>query len=433
MVMVDSYFIGSTRRLFERHSGRVTRLVTYLVLASTTGACSAASADPYPGGIGGATDTSMGGAGTPQQQPTQGATGTSYTSMAPPMLDPLPRGPAGQWQYHEIDGALCRDGSAAGFYTRFSDTSQNLVIYLEQGGACFNSTLCAFNPASIDETMTGRTLTEAIGGLEKGVRQQPPSTGLFDATRPENPVGDWNMVWVPYCTGDAHGGSSPNASVPGVDTPQQMVGYMNMQRFIGHIVPTFQGAGQVLLTGTSAGSIGAGLSYNQVQDAFGATPVTLVMDSAVPFSDAYMAPCLQQTWRDLWNFEALLPPECTDCRNPDGGGLLNLVFFSAQKYPNARLGIISANEDDVMRFFYSFGLDDCHGGGSYPDGLYTEAVTDLRAQAVPYSAQFASYYVNGIHHMYEQFDDFYAPLSGGLSIAQWLGALLEGTAQSVGP
>lgn len=395
--------------------------------------CSGTAADPPPPGVEASTPGEPGGTGAVSSQGGGPPADGTYTSMAPPMLAPLPRGPAGQWQYHEISGAQCRDGSPAGFYMRSSDTSTNLVIYLEQGGACFNATLCEFNPANVDETMTGRTLSETVGGMRFGDRQQPPTTGMFDFSRSDNPYRDWNMVWVPYCTGDAHAGSRPNALVPGVAEPQQFVGYMNMQKFVGHIVPTFHDAEHVVLTGTSAGSFGAGLSFNQTQDAFGSTPVTLIMDSGVPFSDTFMGPCLQGTWRELWNFEALLPPECSACRSADGGGLIELVFFSARKYPGARLGIISATEDDVMRFFYGFGENGCQGGGAYAEGKYTAALTDLRALAAPYAAQFASYYVPGIQHMYEQFDDFYEPRAGGLTIASWTQSLLAGDALDVGP
>jgi hypothetical protein len=384
--------------------------------------------DPF-GGAGGAFagGSAATGSGGQPAQPGQ------YTSMAPPMLGALPPGPAGQWQYREIPGARCRDGSPAGFHTRFSDTSKDLVIYLEQGGACFNVALCMYNPESVGDRITGRTLGETVSGMQPGVAQEPPSTGIFDATRADNPFQSWNMVWIPYCTGDAHSGSAPNATVPGVAEPQQFVGYMNMQKFVGHIVPTFADAGRVVLTGTSAGSFGAGLNFNQVQDAFGATPVTLLMDSGVPLSDGFMAPCLQKTWRDLWNYEALLPPECDECRHADGGGLLELVFFSARKYPNVRAGVISATEDDVMRFFMGFGENQCGGAGSYAMGKYTQAIADLRQLAVPYSAQFGSYYVPGIDHMYLQFDEFYQPLAGGVSIASWVTDLLNGTTMNVGP
>jgi hypothetical protein len=354
--------------------------------------------------------------------------------MAPPMLDPIPHEPAGQWAYHEIDGATCRDGSKAGFYTRFSDSSKKLLIYLEQGGACFNSALCMFNPAAVTESLAGRTLTETISpGVKKGVRQEPQKTGIFDFNNAQNPYKDWNAVWVPYCTGDAYGGSAPNATVPGVTGTQQFTGYTNMQKFVGHIVPTWKDAERVVLTGTSAGSFGAGINYNQVQDAFGTVPVSLIMDSGIPFSDQFMAPCLQKIWRDLWKLDAVMPPDCPDCRNADGGGFLNLVFYTAKKFPSTKLGVISASEDDIMRFFFGFGENSCGQGGNYAPGKYTQGLANLRQVSAPYKSQFASYFVPGVKHMYSQFDDFYQPLAGNVTLVSWVNDVLAGNMHDVGP
>ena len=48
----------------------------------------------------------------------------------------------------------------------------------------------------------------------------------------------------------------------------QFVGRSNMLKFIARIVPTFIDAPIVLLTGSSAGGLGALMSCNQVGDAF---------------------------------------------------------------------------------------------------------------------------------------------------------------------
>ncbi|HVU01620.1 MAG TPA: pectin acetylesterase-family hydrolase [Polyangiaceae bacterium] len=381
------------------------------------------------GGGGGAPGSSGGSTGSGGAAPTTGCgTDGTFACMAPPMLAPLTRTTAGQWTYQEIDGAMCRDGSPAGFYTRFSDTSKKLVIYLEQGGACMNTAVCTFNPKNVNESIAGRTFAEVTNPGVTQTKQAPQTTGIFDYTNPENPYTDWNAIWIPYCTGDAFGGSNPNGSIPGVDATK-FVGYMNMQKFVGHIVPTFSDAERVVLTGTSAGSFGAGLNFNQVQDAFGKVPVTLIMDSGIPFSDGFMAPALQQQWRDLWNFAPMIPPDCTDCTQPDGGGLLNLVFYSAKKYKTVKAAIISAEEDDIMKFFFGFG----ETSGSYPTGKYPQGLEDLRTRSQPYASQFASYFIAGKNHMYEQFPDFYQPLSGGVTLASWTKDVLAGTMNNVGP
>jgi hypothetical protein len=361
--------------------------------------------------------------------------------MAPPMLAPLPKSPAGQWTYQAIDGAECRDGSPAGLYTRFSTTdSKHLLIYLEGGGACFNSVLCSFNPATVQESVGpgGRDIaTTASQGLLK-VMQAPGTEGIFDFTNPKNPYADWNMVYVPYCTGDVFAGTRKDAIDPQIPGTQQFVGYLNMQKFVGHIVPTFAGADRVVLTGVSAGSFGAGMNFNQVQDAFGKVPVTLIMDSGIQFLDTYMPSCLQQRWRELWGLDAALPPDCTECRHADGSGFANLIYYSARKYPSAKLGMISAVDDGVMSFFFAFGENDCKGGGPYPAGKYKEALLDLRTHSEAFPGRFASYFVLGQTHTYEETSDFYdLPAekrpTGYVPMVDWMTSLLSGNATQVGP
>src|SRR5262249_7224863 len=145
--------------------------------------------------------------------------------------------------------SVCRDGSEAGFFVH-TGSANKLLIYLEGGGACSNDHFCAYNPSNVNQSLSGDGST--VIGSAFGVaatRQQPgvytggvPS-GIFDFANTGNPVKDWNQVYVPYCTGDVHAGTKQNGVVPGtLTTPQQFVGSNNMELFMSHIVPTFQGS-----------------------------------------------------------------------------------------------------------------------------------------------------------------------------------------------
>ncbi|HSY40792.1 MAG TPA: pectin acetylesterase-family hydrolase, partial [Polyangia bacterium] len=223
------------------------------------------------------------------------STQTSFVNLAAPMLSALssvendliptdggtllavPQG----WNYYAIDGAMCRDGSPAGIYVH-RGTADKLFIYLEGGGACSSPTFCSHNPAAVSQAFPGgaqsqgQTIGGSLGSVTGGPYQAPYvptaasgltpaySPGIFDFTNAANPVKDWSGVYVPYCTGHVHFGTADNVTIPGDGllpalTNQHFVGYRNMQKFIGHLVPTFPGLTQVLLTGASAGGFGAGL------------------------------------------------------------------------------------------------------------------------------------------------------------------------------
>lgn len=364
--------------------------------------------------------------------PDAGAGGAAYTSQAPALGAPLPRGPqakGGSWTWVPVDGAVCRDGSPTGLFVKYSDASKNLMIYLEGGGACFNEATCSFTPRNAGETVTGETM-DSVRAVARP--QAPWTEGIFDTTKAANPVRDWNMIYVPYCTGDAHAGTRANVAVPGVDGPQQFVGYRNMTRFLSRIIPTFRDAGKVLLTGASAGGIGAAANFNQTQDGFGSVPVVLLDDSGPVFADAFVTPCLQKQMRELWGLDGSLPPDCRECFQADGGGLEQAAVFLQHKYPNAVAGVVSSLQDSVMRFFFSWGENACHVA-PYPKEKYAWALVDLRDGHGFSPSQFGTFFFPGKKHEHIFRDRFYTEAVAGTTLAQWTADLLAGKPRRVAP
>lgn len=393
-------------------------------------------------------------------------TAPGYINLAPPMDTPLdgvgmvlnPPAPTG-WTWYQIDGAVCRDGSPAGFFVHVG-TADKLLWYLEGGGACISPGFCnSFNPANVNQAISGdgqSVLGSAFGVVtarqQPGVFENGVVHGIFELTNAANPFKDWSMIYTPYCTGDAWFGSQPNGTVPGVAAPQQFVGYLNMRKFVSHIVPTFPNLTEVILTGASAGGFGSALNFSMVQDAFGCVPVRVIDDSGPPFIDQYMPACMQQKWRTLWNMNASLPPDCTGCFNADGGGILNLADFLMQKHPNASIALISSMQDEVIRLFFSPGLNNCvNFDTADPVAItlaqvldptvymaaadYTAGLDNLRSTYAN-SGQFATYYLGGANITFHQHiwrQRFYDTTAGTETIAQFTSNFLNGTLEQIGP
>jgi hypothetical protein len=291
-----------------------------------------------------------------------------------------------------------------------STTSSNVVIYMEGGGACFDFVSC-FGVAHADGFDAASL--EAIAG-HSGDR------GIFDRANPDNPVRDWSFVFVPYCTGDVHAGNNPEGF-----GGRTQVGYVNVGEYLERLVPTFETADQVLLTGSSAGGFGAAYNYDRVQRAFGCTPVTLLDDAGPPMSDMYMRPCLQQWWRDTWNLNDTLPADCAWCRGEDGGGLVGLATYLAAKYPERRFGLLSTMEDSVIRSFFGYGYSpSCRSPMGMRAEEFTAGLIDLRDNVLAPHDNFRTFYVNGDSHTF-----LGQPLSntnvGGITLAEWIRQLVE--------
>jgi hypothetical protein len=286
----------------------------------------------------------------------------------------------GGWTWVDFPGAQCRDGTPTGIGVSPSATgSTKLMIFLEGGGACFNGSTCATNPSHFDQS----TFNAQFVAVES-------KAGIFSRTDTNNAVADWNMVYVPYCTGDVHAGNAPNTTVPGFPGQQQFVGYTNMTQYLSRLVPTFPGLARVLLTGQSAGGFGASLEYVQVARAFAqngnSVPVDLLDDAGPLMPNPYLAACLEQQLATLFGLtNTVIAQDCgSDCNDP-GNDLLLYWTHLPKTYPNARFGFIDSTGDSVISSFFGFGANNCTSFQAISPAQYEAGLLGMRTAVASYS------------------------------------------------
>lgn len=374
--------------------------------------------------------TAAGAGGSPASTPATSGDGTSGPGgggsacpPAGPFNGPKVTAAADEWTWVPVAGARCRDGTNTGFGARLHPGSSKVFIYLEGGGACFNGVTCGINPSSFGELSFG-AWKSTLGAL-----------GVFDTHMADNPLRDWSAIYVPYCTGDIHGGSGEGVDVPGFGNPkdQQFVGYKNLELYLQRIVPTFASATQVLLTGVSAGGFGAAYNYDRVASAFCPLPVSLIDDSGPPMADTYLAPCLQAQWRDLWNFKATLPKDCATCVDAQGGGIVNFAGYITERWPKSTLGLISSTRDSTISLFFGFGANDCGVPIPLSGATYAAGLADLRDNHLSSSGIWGTYFVDSITHTYLGGPGFYTTKVNGKKLTTWMAELLDGQPSHIGP
>jgi hypothetical protein len=374
-----------------------------------------------------------------------------YKSVAPALGEPLPKAMPGVWTYTDITGAISRDGSPAGFYYKFSQTgSKNLMIYLVGGGACQDTFFCNMNPPNRNFSLTAENIGAGVlNVLGPSDEPQDPNlprwnSGIFK-NDPQNPVKDWNMVFIPYVTGDVFAGSKMNGTVPNVDGTFQFVGRLNMLKFLSRIVPTFKDAPVVLLTGSSAGGLGALLTAPFIMDAYidlklGGR-VFVVNDAGPFFDDPYLEVCIQQRYRDLFGLNDAFPEDCPKCKGSGGGITAAYLAYLIDKYPDNLLGgLVDSTNDEIMSFFFSEGLDDCSyidnplvGIAVYPDDRYAMGLKNLLDVHLK---RMSSYIWPGdLHQNFFETDSgdrFYDKNGLDETPAQWLTTVLTGKMERIG-
>lgn len=315
----------------------------------------------------------------------------------------------GTWTWIPAAGAKCRDGSDTGFLLRLQENATEWLIYLEGGGACFNGITCLTNPSSFGEA----DVADTVSGLD---------FALFDSQDAANPVADWNAIYVPYCTGDVFAGNREGVTVEGASGTQDFVGFQNIGLYSDLLVERYPDASRVLLTGSSAGGFGALLNFDQVASKFSSAQIDLLDDSGQPmrFGPA-LAPCLAQQWQDLWDIQ--FPSACTNC-NADQDGFFGYADYLVAAYPDSEFALASYTEDEVIRFFYGFGENDCAGAiASLSAQVFSDGVDDIRSGL----GSWGTYYVDGDGHTFLRTGQYRG------AFATWLGDFLGGTVTDVGP
>ena len=400
----------------------------------SAGSGAAGSGDPVSGGDGDG-DTAAG------TRPLTRADG--FVSVAPPLGTPLPDGAADVWHEETLSGTTCRDGSPMKIFYRYSDDTSNYVIFLEGGGVCFDDFFCPLNPKNVNERVDGESIIAAalgnLGGAAQ-IPQEPRDEGIFK-NDPSNPLALWNAVYVPYCSGDVYGGTRSGVSVPRwpAGTPQEFNGYENTEIMLGRVVATFQDADKALLTGSSAGGVGALLHGGPFADMLADYTDTrgfVVSDSGPVFDDPFLETCIQKEWRDLWGLDDAFPADCEGCYEADGGGIARGVGeYLFQKFPGSDQvlgGLISTVDDEIMKLFFGKGLDNCVGNPFYPLGRYQQGLDDFAKNVVD-DSRFGTYFMLGSLHMHLTNPRYYQTNGVTMSIAEWLGQVLDNQAPHVGP
>jgi hypothetical protein len=248
-------------------------------------------------------------------------------------------------------------------------------VYFEGGGACWNALTC----------LTLQTATGGPFGPTQFAALVPQLSGsILDRSLAGSPFATASLVFVPYCTGDMHGGNNIATYTSGGPTKTyDHVGHANVLAFLPRLAATWPAPRKLSIIGSDSGGYGALFNYATIHGAFHATETYLIDDSGPPLPNGVMSASQIALIFSNWNLGALLDPQCA-CRN----GFEPALQALTQRFPNDRISLLSYQQDSVIPAFYGI----------------TEAQfqTDLNATvagAIAPAANARSYLVAGSGHV----------------------------------
>ena len=180
--------------------------------------------------------------------------------------DPVQDFPPGEWVALPVPGAVCGDGSPYRIYVNRQATSDDVVVFFEPGGACWDHETCS-NDRTHFVADDYATRFASLGGLTFSVDQVFP---LLNDDPDVSPVADWTKVFFPYCTDDVYAGDveavydDPGASGPSIAVQHR--GRPNLVAATRLLSQAFPNVSDLLVTGCSAGATGAALNYATLRE-----------------------------------------------------------------------------------------------------------------------------------------------------------------------
>lgn len=263
------------------------------------------------------------------------------------------------WEKVALPGTTCGNGSQYKFFVRRT-ASPNVLFLFEGGGACWDYDTCsgragilgAANPNGIADDYMQQFTAKYVSPLVNGA-----DPGLPFRSRTDIATKDWNIVYMPYCTGDVHVG---NNSVTYTDSTGQQPplawhhsGYGNTIAAINYAKVQFPSVQKLLVTGYSAGGTATSAAYYFVRRGINPARGYFLNDSGPIF----LAPnvndrsrALHDKIRQSWNLNSVfgLLPASFDMNNM---GSINRML--ATEFPNDQLAYTGYTRDyNYSRFSY---------------------------------------------------------------------------------
>jgi hypothetical protein len=258
------------------------------------------------------------------------------------------------------------------------------------------------------------------------------TSGLFDYANPDNPVANYDTVFVPYCTGDVHSGDAVVTFDADSDDMEDVTayfkGFTNSQTVLAWVYENFMDPGQIFVTGSSAGGYGATTASPFIMNHYPDTTVIHMADAA----NGVTPPAWEglNTWGFFdWLATADFVPELA-ALTPDTFTMTSLYSVLTSAYPENSFAQYNTFLDQVQVAFYGFQTG---RNVTESEAVFIEVAGEWSRQLIvnlvninSRAPNFAYYTAGGLRHTINHVDQFYTYEYDGVTVADWVTGLLAG-------
>ncbi|MCB9663799.1 MAG: vtpJ-therm [Alphaproteobacteria bacterium] len=225
--------------------------------------------------------------------------------------------------FADDSGPLCLRGGPFRAATR-PGPSDDLLIFLQGGGACWSDFCLAVN-------------------------QAPPGMPGVDALLPDleaNPFRAMDVAYAPYCDASLFSGRA-DLDDDGDGTPDRFHrGLQNLSATLDLAVAAFPDPPRVVLAGSSGGGYGTILGALLVRRVFPDAELVVLADSGSGVARGAADPGFVRGLLEEQGSLGFVPPDCVGCI--DDGHVTGLLHWTLERDPTLRIGLFSSWYDSII-------------------------------------------------------------------------------------
>lgn len=302
---------------------------------------------------------------------------------------------------------MCSRGDPWTFFVR-PGTGPGLVIDFLGGGACWDAASCA--PGS-------NWFLDDLAGLDTAVSRE--YGGIVSDDPAENPVADWTIIVVPYCTADDHWGDGDATYGAGTDAEVTIHhrGATNVRAALAWVADHVSGPPEVLVAGCSAGVYGAMVWFPRVAAMFPEAQLVLYADSGSPVASPAFFAYMHATWQYGEPFPPDLPELGEALTAVERHDLSTAWILLCNRYPSARFGMFNWAFDRTQSTYATPA-----GGPAFWNGELRASLATITAR----THNFYTFLAFGARHCVDHASSFYTVTSSDVALSDWFRALVTG-------
>ena len=230
-------------------------------------------------------------------------------------------GPNTTYTFDPDDGPVCMRGDEFAMTVQ-ERSGDDLLIFLQGGGACWSDFCLA---------------------VTKAQPNVPDNDILLEEDR--NPIGDFDIVYVPYCDGSLFAGQR-DIDEDGDGEPDRFHhGLANLSAALTQGYRHFPEPGRIVLAGSSGGAYGTILATFLVRYVYPGVPIYVLNDAGIGIAQS-ADPAFVGRLLDDFGARDFVPDDCPDCIAD--GHVTGLIDYALERDPNLRVAAISSWYDSVI-------------------------------------------------------------------------------------